>query len=105
VAIRITFPSSVVVALAPMAASSIGGLAETYAQRDRLAGDRAMQEIQDRLKMWKIPSDRVTEVLSAAATTFVDSDAWRADVALQLLVDAGADVDRARAIRAAQPPS
>jgi hypothetical protein len=39
-----------------------------------------------------------------AATGYVDSDAWRAHVALQLLVEAGADVDRAQAIRAQLPP-
>ena len=42
--------------------------------------------------------------MSTAATAYVDSYAWRAWVALQLLVDAGADVDRARAIRAQTPP-
>jgi hypothetical protein len=54
--------------------------------------------------MWRIRPRRTAEVLANAATNYVDSDAWRADVALQLLVDAGTVVDRARAIRAAQPP-
>jgi hypothetical protein len=42
------------------------------------------------------------QILSSAATGYVDSEALRAHVALELLVDAGADVERARAIRAAQ---
>jgi hypothetical protein len=54
--------------------------------------------------MWKIQPDRVGEAMAKAATSYVDSDAWPADVALQLLVDAGADVEPARAIRAAEPP-
>jgi hypothetical protein len=87
-----------------VAASTISGLAENYARGDRHTWDEAMQEIQDRLRAWKIRPERVAEVMANAATSFVDSDAWRADVALQLLVDAGANVERARAIRAAQPP-
>src|SRR5690349_14674945 len=41
-------------------------------------------------------------VLSSAATGYVDSEALRAHVALELLVDTGADLERARAIGAAQ---
>ena len=47
-----------------------------------------MQEIQNHLRIWKIQPDRIREVTARAATNYVDSDAWRADVALQLLVDA-----------------
>lgn len=43
-------------------------------------------------------------MLAKAATGFVDSDAWRAQVGLQLLVDAGADVSRARVLRAQVQP-
>jgi hypothetical protein len=87
-----------------VAASSIAGVADLYARGDRFTWDSAMQEIQNLFTMWKIHPDRIREVMAKAATSYVDSDAWRADVALQLLVDAGADVQRARAIRAAQPP-
>jgi hypothetical protein len=34
----------------------------------------------------------------------MDSDAWSAEIALQILVKASADVEGARAIRAAAPP-
>jgi hypothetical protein len=87
-----------------VAASCIAGLAEIYGRGERYTWEQAMQEIQRELKTWKIQPDRVGEVMAKAATSYVDSDAWRADVALQLLVDAGADVERARAIRAAEPP-
>jgi hypothetical protein len=63
-----------------------------------------MQEIQSRLQAWEIRPKRIGEVMSTAATAYVDSNAWRAWVTLQLLVDAGADVDRARVIRAQLPP-
>jgi len=86
------------------AAGSIAGLAELYARGDQLGWDRAMQEIQDRLQAWEIRPRRISEVMSRAATGYVDSDAWRAYVALQLLVDAGADMQRARVIRAQVPP-
>jgi hypothetical protein len=86
------------------AAFSIAGLAELYARGDRPGWDRAMQEIQERLEAWEIRPKRIGEVMSRAATGYVDSDAWRAHVALQLLVDAGANVDRARVIRAQVPP-
>ena len=86
------------------AASSIAGLAELYAHGHRVTWNEAMQEIQARLQAWEIRPKRIREVMSTAATAYVDSYAWRAWVALQLLVDAGADVDRARAIRAQTPP-
>jgi hypothetical protein len=87
-----------------VATSSVAGIAELYARGDRFTREQAIQEIRNELTAWKIPSDRIGEVMANAATNYVDSDAWRADVALQLLIDAGADVERARAIRAAQPP-
>lgn len=85
------------------AASSIAGLAELYARGERLTWDEAMQEIQARLQAWEVRTGRIGEVMSMAASAHVDSDAWRAWVALQLLVDAGANVDRARVIRARLP--
>jgi hypothetical protein len=87
-----------------VATSSVAAIAEIYARGDRFTWEQAMKEIRNELTAWKIPSERIREVMANAATNYVDSDAWRADVALQLLVDAGADVERARAIRAAQPP-
>ena len=86
------------------AAASIAGLAEVYAHGGRLTWDTALQEIQYRLQAWEIRPRRIGEVMSIAATSYVDSDAWRANLALQLLVDAGADVERARVIRAQVPP-
>jgi hypothetical protein len=86
------------------AAASIAGLAELYAHDGRLTWDQGMQEIQDRLAAWEVRPKRIGEVLAKAATSFVDSDAWRAPVALQLLVDAGADVHRAQVLRAQVPP-
>jgi len=86
------------------AASSIAGLAELYARGGRLSWDTAMREIKERLRVWEIRPRRIGEVMSMAATGYVDSDAWRARVALHLLLDAGADEDRARVIRAQVPP-
>ncbi len=86
-----------------VAAACIAGEAENYAIRDRYGRDQAIQNIQRELKVWKIAPSEAGEVMAKAASNYVDSDAWRADVALQLLVDLGADVERARAIRAARP--
>jgi hypothetical protein len=86
------------------AAASIAGLAELFAHGGRLSWDTAMQEIQYRLQAWEIRPKRIGEVMSIAATGYVDSDTWRANLALQLLVDAGANVERARVIRAQVPP-
>jgi hypothetical protein len=60
------------------AAFSIASLAELYACGDRRSWDRAMQEIQDRLQAWEIQPKRIGEVMSRAATGYVDSDVWRA---------------------------
>jgi hypothetical protein len=86
------------------AASSIAGLAELYARGGRPSWDTAVQGIQERLEVWEIRPKRIGEVLAMAATGYLDSDAWCAHVVLQLLVDAGADVERARIIRAHVPP-
>jgi hypothetical protein len=60
--------------------------------------DQAIQNIQRELKVWKIAPSEAGEVMAKTASNYVDSDAWRADVALRLLVDLGADVERAPAI-------
>lgn len=86
-----------------VAAVCIAGEAENYAVRNRYGLDQAVQNIQRELRVWKIAPSEAGEVMARAASNYVDSDAWRADVALQLLVDLGADVERARAIRAAKP--
>jgi hypothetical protein len=86
------------------AAAGIAGLAELYAHTGRLSWHQAMQEIQNSLAAWEVRPHRIGEVMARAATGFVDSDAWRAEVALQLLVDAGAEVGRARVLRAQVPP-
>jgi SLT domain-containing protein len=87
-----------------VATTGIAWVANAYAQGDRFTREQAMQAIQQELRAWRVQPERTGEVLSSAATGYVDSAALRANVALQLLVDAGADVERARAIRAAQPP-
>jgi hypothetical protein len=60
-----------------------------------------MQEIQDSLARYRIPAERINEVLSQAAARYLSTDGglWYAAEALQLLVDAGAIVDRARTIK------
>jgi hypothetical protein len=70
----------------------------------QLSWIQAMQEIQDRLAAWEIRPHRIGEVLARAATAFVDSEAWRATAALELLIDAGADPGRTRVLRAQVPP-
>ena len=85
-----------------VATIGIAWVANAYAQGDRFNREQAMQEIQNELRAWKVQPERTTEILSSAATGYVDSEALRANVALESLVDAGADVERARAIRAAQ---
>ena len=86
------------------AAASIAGAAERYANSGDLTWDTAMQEIQDRLRLWEIRPKRIGEVLSLAATGYLDSDAWYADAVLRLLVDAGADLQRATVLRNQVPP-
>ena len=87
-----------------MAASGIAWVADEYARGDRFTRDQAIGVIEHELRKWKIQAERITEVLSSAATGFVASAARRPSVALRLLVDLGADVQRAHAIRAARPP-
>jgi len=87
-----------------VAATGIAWVADEYAQGDRFTREQAMEVIEHELRKWKIQAERITEVLSNAATGFVASAASRPSAALRLLVDLGADVQRAHAIRAARPP-
>lgn len=83
-------------------AAGLGGLAAGYAQMRRLTRDDALAEIRQDLEASKLDGDQAVAVLSDAAARYVDGDQHYDSEALQLLVDAGADVDRARAIRAAR---
>lgn len=87
-----------------MAATGIAWVADEYARGDRFTREQAIEVIEHELRKWKIQTERITEVLSNAAIGFVASAASRPSVALRLLVDLGADVQRAHAIRAARPP-
>lgn len=87
-----------------MATTLIAWVANEYAQGDRFTRDQAIQVIEHELRKWKIQEERVTDVLSRAATGFVACEALQATVALRLLIDAGANVQRAHTIRAARPP-
>jgi hypothetical protein len=87
-----------------VARRGIAWVAEEYARGDRFSREQAIQVIEHELRKWKIQADRITEVLSGAATDYVASDALAASIALRLLVDVGADIQRAHAIRAARPP-
>ncbi len=81
-----------------LAVASLTGIAEAHAQLRRLTWDEAMAEIQGCLANWKVAADRISEVLSQAASGYLDGETPGAPAALQLLIDAGADLDRARQI-------
>jgi hypothetical protein len=87
-----------------VATTGIAWVANEYAQGERFTREQALQVIEHELRKWKIRDERITEVLSCAATGYVASAALPASLALRLLVDAGADAQRARTIRAARPP-
>jgi len=87
-----------------VATKGIAWVADEYAQGDRFTREQAIEVIEHELRKWKIQTERITEVLSGAAAGFVAGHASRARVALRLLVDLGANVQRAHAIRAARPP-
>lgn len=84
--------------------TGIAWVANEYARGDRFTREQALEVIEHELRKWKIRGERITEVLSRAATGYVASEGSRAGAALRLLVDAGADIQRAHAIRAARPP-
>jgi len=87
-----------------VAATGIAWVANEYAGGDRFTREQAIQAIEHELRKWKIQAERISEVLSSAATGYVASAAGRESAALRLLVDVGADVQRAHIIRAARPP-
>ena len=82
-----------------LAIAAITGLAEAYASAHRLTWQQAMREIRDRVARYQIPTGRTTEVLSRVACRYLDAGNGYHAVALHLLLDAGADLDRARALR------
>jgi hypothetical protein len=87
-----------------VAAAGIAWVANESAQGDRFTREQALQAIDHELRKWKVRTGRITEVLSGAATGYVASGAVPASLALRLLLDAGADLQRANALRAARPP-
>jgi hypothetical protein len=78
-----------------LAVASLTGTAEAYAQLHRLDWQSAMTDVQECLAHWKVAAGRVGEVLSHAAARYIDTETPGAPAALQLLIDAGADLDRA----------
>ena len=81
-----------------LAVASITGIAEAYASVHRLDWQQAMQEIQDCLAHYRIPAERIQEVLSEAARQYLSGDRHFHADALRLLLNAGADLDRAQVL-------
>jgi hypothetical protein len=77
------------------------GVAERHAHLHRITRQEAMAEIREVLTHHNIPADRVGAVLSEAAAGYltVHDGRWHAERALQVLLDAGADLQRAKAIK------
>jgi hypothetical protein len=83
-----------------IASARITGTVKACIVAHRLTQDQALVHIGSALG--SVSELRWGEVLSDAAAGYVDSDeSWR-EPALALLVRAGADLDRARAIKAAR---
>jgi hypothetical protein len=89
-----------------LAAASASGLAAAYAHIRRLDKAAALAKIDEALKEYKVPTERRTAVLTDAAAVYSrpGSVDWWYDQALDLLVEAGADRERAEQIRDARPP-
>jgi hypothetical protein len=88
-----------------LAAASASGIAAGYAHIGRLSKAEALAEVDQALDEHRVPAARRREVLSQAAAGYTrprDVDWWYAE-ALDLLVEAGADRERAKQIRAARP--
>lgn len=85
-----------------VAAAGVNGLAAALAQHRRLDRAEALEEI--RRLLGRVPAHIHQDVLDHAAAGYVVSDdttPWY-PAALALLAEAGADVERARLIRAGQ---
>lgn len=83
-----------------ISAAELSGIAAAYAQVKRLTRDQALAEIAEVLAPW--PPDVQAEILADAASAYVDGDRHHDPAATELLTGAGADLDRARRIRAAR---
>ena len=88
-----------------VASAGLTGTAARYAVGHAISAEEALVEI--RAGLAQVPVHRRQAVLDGAAALYVrpggpGDELWY-PAALQLLVDAGADADRARAIRGAEP--
>jgi hypothetical protein len=89
-----------------LAAASASGVAAAYAHIQRLDKAAALAELDEALDRYKIPPVRRREVLSDAAAHYCrprETDWWYG-AALELLVEAGADRERAEQIREGRHP-
>lgn len=85
-----------------VAAASIGGVAERYSRfPDRVMRAEALAEIRAILRPVDVEKRPLVLAEAAASLTVAEFD-WQTQ-ALGLLVEAGADVDQARAVWAARP--
>jgi hypothetical protein len=87
-----------------VAAAAISGVAERVALLGRTPDAEALVEIRENLA--RLPADRRQAALDEAAAAFIDSERPGAvrwlPVALALLARAGADLERAKVLRAAR---
>jgi hypothetical protein len=84
-----------------LAAMAAAGVAERHAHLHRISRQEAMAKIHQVLIRQHIPADRVRAVLSEAAAGYltVHDGRWHAERALQVLLDSGADLQRAKDIK------
>jgi hypothetical protein len=87
-----------------VAVASLTGVTKRYAWRKRVSRDDALVEIAEVVA--DLPKDRRRDALTEAAQGFfrVDPAYDYGPAALQLLADAGADLDAAAALAAADRP-
>lgn len=78
--------------------AQLTGLAAAYAQMRRLTADQALDEMATDLAPY--PADKRSEILADAAASYVGGDRHYDGPAAELLAQAGADLEQARAIRA-----
>jgi hypothetical protein len=83
------------------AAMAAAGVAERHAHLHRISRQEAMAEIRQVLIRCNIAADRAGAVLCEAAAGYltVHDGRWHAERALQVLLDAGADLQQAKTIK------
>jgi hypothetical protein len=82
-------------------AAMVGAVAERCVIGQRITDGEALAEIAECLT--QLPREKRTDALTRAAAGYVDDDRHRSDDVLALLVRAGADLETAQAMRAADP--